>query len=227
MVKHYIELILKKQKYIYQLTLEKEAIDKELVSVLEDQKAVSDKIACYFAELNHYEIYEMEYTIHVAVLVIGVLILFLSLAGLTVFTFLNINMLIAFLGVLGFNVLNLVVCFGITKITQKYYQNKRDKHQKEIKSLNEQIQIVNGQAREIAKRYDEMYNKSKTIAFQILNEERDIERIKQAIVNGLLKVSDKELEILNPILDRLIEKEILSNEQRVIEQNINRTRTLD
>ena len=136
-------------------------------------------------------------------------------------------MLIAVLGILGFNLVNLGVCFGIVGITKKYYQSKSNKHLDEITLLNEQIQLVNEQVQEIRKRYDEVYNKSKSIALQIIKEEKDIEKIKQVIVNALLKASNKDLEVLNPILDSLIEKEISSSEQRVLDIDMNKVRSLD
>lgn len=223
-MEHYIELILKKKKYIHELTKEKEAIDKELTGILEEQKTVSDKNISNYEKLGYYEHYEREYTVNAAVLAIGALLLVISLAG---FAFLDINMLIAVLGILGFNLVNLGVCFGIVGITKKYYQSKRNKHLDEITLLNEQIQFVNEQVQEIRKRYDEVYNKSKSIALQIIKEEKDIEKIKQAIVNALLKASNKDLEVLNPILDNLIEKEISSSEQQVIDTDINRNRSLN
>ena len=127
----------------------------------------------------------------------------------------------------GFNLVNLGVCFGIVGITKKYYQSKRNKRLDEITLLNEQIQLVNEQVQEIRKRYDEVYNKSKSIVLKIIKEEKDIEKIKQAIVNALLKASNRDLEVLNPILDNLIEKEISSSEQPVIDTDINRNRSLD
>ena len=223
-MEHYIELILKKKKYIHELTKEKEAIDKELTGILEEQKTVSDKNISNYEKLGYYEHYEREYTVNAAVLAIGALLLVISLAG---FAFLDINMLIAVLGILGFNLVNLGVCFGIVGITKKYYQSKRNKHLDEITLLNEQIQFVNEQVQEIRKRYDEVYNKSKSIALQIIKEEKDIEKIKQVIVNALLKASNKDLEVLNPILDNLIEKEISSSEQQVIDTDINRNRSLN
>lgn len=226
-MEHYIELILKKKKYIHELTKEKDAVDKELTSILEEEKTVRDKNISNYESLNHYEHYEREYTVNAAVLVVGALLLVFSLAGLPFFAFLNVNMLIAFLGILGFNLVNLGVCFGIVGIAKKYYQNKRNKHQNEITLLNEQIQLVNEQVQEIRKHYEEIYNKSKSIALEIIKEEKDIEKIKQAIVNSLLKASNKELEVLNPILDSLIEKEISSSEQPIIDIDINRNRSLD
>ena len=226
-MEHYIELILKKKKYIHELTKEKEAIDKELTGILEEQKTVSDKNISNYEKLGYHEHYEREYTVNAAVLAIGALLLVISLAGLPFFAFLDINMLIAVLGILGFNLVNLGVCFGIVGITKKYYQSKRNKHLDEITLLNEQIQLVNEQVQEIRKRYDEVYNKSKSIALQIIKEEKDIEKIKQVIVNALLKASNKDLEVLNPILDNLIEKEISSSEQLVIDTDINRNRSLD
>lgn len=219
MVEHYIELILKKSKYIHELTLEKEVIDQKLAAILKEQKEISSKNTSNYTKLNHYENYEREYTINAAVLAIGALLLVMSIAGLPFFAFLDINMLLAFLGVLGFNFVNLGVCFGIVGIAKKYYQRKRGKYQKEVDDLHKQIELINKQVQEISNHYHEVFNKSKSISLQIIKEEKDVEKIKQLIVNALLNASNKELEIL----DSLIEKEIASNTQPIIDTDVKRS----
>ena len=224
-MENYIELIFKKKKYIEKLRKEKDEIDRELICILDEQKVMGDKNANHYQLLNHYEYYEREYTINAAVLAVGALFLVASLVGLPFLAFLNINLLLVIVSIFGLNMINLLVCFSIVGITKNYYQNKRNKYQEEIALIKERINLVNEQVQEIRIHYEEMISKSKLIVLQIIKEEKDIERIKQVIINSLLKASNKELEVLKPILDSLIEKEITSNTK--LDTNINRIRTLD
>lgn len=207
-MEEYLRLILKKEKYIRRLEEQIEVLEKDLLMVQKELRDVYEENAREYTKLNSLN-KEDEEANRTSFVLLGMLVLFvISILTYPFMVHLGISSILAFIYLLGFNLINGIVSFGVVKMIHKYYQKFRLEHSLIIERQFDLVMESNRKREDIQKKYESVFAKKKKLMNIIFEEEKSIQEIKSSIVAILVHMYEERNQSLLAMLDQMIEIDI-------------------
>lgn len=223
----YIDLWSKKNEYVSKLEPKLTEVKEEEKVLNKEERKLNETRLNSERELQELGKYEEE-NVRKAMLILEVVIVtVLSILSIPILTHLNFSIFIAILTLIATNVANVGIMVTIRETLARYYQELREKNKEDI--AIEQLTLNNTKknlqdnyAKRVKAREEE-----KELIQEIKQEKEEISKLGNAILEALAKQNEDNLGLQNEILDKFIADELASKEEKVIDINIKRERTLN
>ena len=221
-MKQYLDLILKKKKYINELKLKKEELEKELELQRVQTRKCNTDMANLYIELNQYQLIDQESSIVSSLVIVSIVLFVLSILLLYTLVQMGFPVLSVFAGIFAFDISEFTIFLGASKIVKKHFKNKRLQNIKITESLWKQINDLGKKCFNLEKECSILRTKIQEFTSIICREEQDVQLISNEIINFLLNLTQQQN---NKNLDYLIHEEIEKEPQ--IELDLDMKRTLN
>lgn len=223
----YIDLWSKKNEYVSKLEPKLTEVKEEEKVLNKEERKLNETRLNSERELQELGKYEEE-NVRKAMLILEVVIVaVLSILSIPILTHLNFSIFIAILTLIATNVANVGIMVTIRETLARYYQELREKNKEDI--AIEQLTLNNTKknlqdnyAKRVKAREEE-----KELIQEIKQEKEEISKLGNAILEALAKQNEDNLGLQNEILDKFIADELASKEEKVIDINMKKERTLN
>lgn len=223
----YIDLWSKKNEYVSKLE-PKLAEAKEEKRMLDQEERKLNKTRINSErELHKLEKYDEENTRKAMLILEMVLVGVFSLFSIPLLIHLNLSVLASILLMIAANAANVGIVVTIREALARYYQELREqnKHDIAIEKLT-----INSTKKNMQENYMARVaarKKEDELLLEIEQTKKEISKLGNAILEALAKQNEDNLGLQNEILDKFIADELASKEEKVIDINMKRERTLN
>lgn len=223
----YIDLWNKKNEYVSKLEPKlAEAKEEERVLNKEEMKLNETRFNSE-RELQELGKYEEENARKAMLILEIVIVAVLSFLSIPILTHLNFSIFIAILTLIATNAANVGIMVTVREALARYYQELREKNKdaiavEQLTLNNTKRNLQDNYAKRVAAR-----KKEDELLLEIEQTKKEISKLGNAILEALAKQNEEEFGLQNEILDKFIADELASKEEKVIDINIKRERTLN
>lgn len=207
-MEEYLKLILKKEKYLRRIKEQIKALEKDLLMIQKELQNVYEQNGREYIKLNSLSKKDEEANRTSFVFLIMIVLFIISILAYPFMANFGISSVLSFCYLLGFNLINVTVSFGVEKIIHKYYQTFRLRHSLVIKRQFDLVMESNRKREEVRKKYESLFAKKKDLMKIICEEEKSIQEIKNLIVNTFLQMYEVRNQDLLAVLDKMIEIDV-------------------
>ena len=223
----YIDLWNKKNEYVSKLEPKlAEAKEEERVLNKEEMKLNETRFNSE-RELQELGKYEEENARKAMLILEMVLVGVFSLFSIPLLIHLNLSVLASILLMIAANAANVGIVVTIREALARYYQELREqnKHDIAIEKLT-----INSTKKNMQENYMARVaarKKEDELLLEIEQTKKEISKLGNAILEALAKQNEDNLGLQNEILDKFIADELASKEEKVIDINMKKERTLN
>lgn len=223
-MKNYFKLILEKQKRIEKMKEEIKELDLEIEQINIEVKQIDEIDHLEYEVLDKLQGDEQEFNQTIFVIAISLILLFISLLACFYLPKIEVSVFNAFLRVFGFNFLQMSLSFMAIKLIRNYHQKRREKNKEAIQEQFDVVMSLNKKREKVHHKQLQKVNQRKSFAFQIQDEQMNIENMKKELATYLLKIYQEKREELQPLLDQLIDLDIQLQEENLLDTDLQRKR---
>lgn len=223
----YIDLWSKKNEYVSKLEPKLAEAKEEKRMLDQEERKLNETRINSERELHKLEKYDEENTRKAMLILEMVLVGVFSLFSIPLLIHLNLSVLASILLMIAANAANVGIVVTIREALARYYQELREqnKHDIAIEKLT-----INSTKKNMQENYMARVaarKKEDELLLEIEQTKKEISKLGNAILEALAKQNEEELGLQNEILDKFIADELASKEEKVIDINIKRERTLN
>ena len=223
----YLDLWNKKNEYVSKLEPKlAEAKEEERVLNKEETKLNETRFNSE-RELQELGKYEEENARKAMLILEIVIVAVLSFVSIPVLTHLNFSLFIAISTLIATNAANVGIMVTVREALARYYQELREKNKdaiavEQLTLNNTKRNLQDNYAKRVAAR-----KKEDELLLEIEQTKKEISKLGNAILEALAKQNEDNLGLQNEILDKFIADELASKEEKVIDINMKKERTLN
>ena len=223
----YIDLWSKKNEYVSKLEPKLAEAKEEKRMLDQEERKLNETRINSERELHKLEKYDEENTRKAMLILEMVLVGVFSLFSIPLLIHLNLSVLASILLMIAANAANVGIVVTIREALARYYQELREqnKHDIAIEKLT-----INSSKKNMQENYMARVaarKKEDELLFEIEQTKKEISKLANAILEALAKQNEDNLGLQNEILDKFIADELASKEEKVIDINMKKERTLN
>lgn len=223
----YIDLWSKKNEYVSKLEPKLAEAKEEKRMLDQEERKLNETRINSERELHKLEKYDEENTRKAMLILEMVLVGVFSLFSIPLLIHLNLSVLASILLMIAANAANVGIVVTIREALARYYQELREqnKHDIAIEKLT-----INSTKKNMQENYMARVaarKKEDELLFEIEQTKKEISKLGNAILEALAKQNEDNLGLQNEILDKFIADELASKEEKVIDINMKKERTLN
>ena len=223
----YIDLWSKKNEYVSKLEPKLAEAKEEKRMLDQEERKLNETRINSERELHKLEKYDEENTRKAMLILEMVLVGVFSLFSIPLLIHLNLSVLASILLMIAANAANVGIVVTIREALARYYQELREqnKHDIAIEKLTINSTKKNRQENYMAR--VAARKKEDELLLEIEQTKKEISKLGNAILEALAKQNEDNLGLQNEILDKFIADELASKEEKVIDINMKKERTLN
>ena len=223
----YIDLWSKKNEYVSKLEPKLAEAKEEKRMLDQEERKLNETRINSERELHKLEKYDEENTRKAMLILEMVLVGVFSLFSIPLLIHLNLSVLASILLMIAANAANVGIVVTIREALARYYQEFREhnKHDIAIEKLT-----INSTKKNMQENYMARVaarKKEDELLLEIEQTKKEISKLGNAILEALAKQNEDNLGLQNEILDKFIADELASKEEKVIDINMKKERTLN
>ena len=223
----YIDLWSKKNEYVSKLEPKLAEAKEEKRMLYQEERKLNETRINSERELHKLEKYDEENTRKAMLILEMVLVGVFSLFSIPLLIHLNLSVLASILLMIAANAANVGIVVTIREALARYYQELREqnKHDIAIEKLT-----INSTKKNMQENYMARVaarKKEDELLLEIEQTKKEISKLGNAILEALAKQNEDNLGLQNEILDKFIADELASKEEKVIDINMKKERTLN
>lgn len=207
-MEEYLRLILKKEKYVRRIKEQIKVLEKDLLMIQKELQNVYEQNGREYIKLNSLNKEDEEADKTSFVFLVMIVLFVISILAYPFMAHFGISSILAFIYLLGFNLVNGIVSFCVVKMIHKYYQKFRLDHSLMIKRQFDLVMKSNYKREDIQRKYESVFAKKKNLMNIVCEEEKSIQEIKSSIVATLVQMYEEKNQSLLVMLDQMIEIDV-------------------
>ncbi len=223
-MKNYFQLILDKQKRIEKIKEEMKELDLEIEQINTEVKQIDEVDRLEYEVLDKLQGDEQELNQTIFVIAISLILFFISLFACFYLPKIGFSMMMSFFRTLGFNLLQMSVSFIVIKLIRSYHQKRREKNKEAIQEQIDVVMNLNAQREQVYHKQLQKKNQRTSLLMQMQDEQIKIDCMKKELATYLLKIYQEKNLGLQPLLDQLIDLDIQSQEENLLDTDLQRKR---